>query len=420
MLGTDVLYQNRVIDPTREKKVNIFLFFVYVGSVFIDIYNGYVQNIRGTETIIPILYKGIILVYGLQFIFKDSKVLLCFNIFFLLLALCIIHWGSGGYASLDLFLAKDLTKLIYPFVVLAFLYVNKDVVAPKRLLQYNVLYALIASMSIIITSVLGIGVVSYGETYGYGTKGLFIAGNDLSVILIIVNCIVSYFISVENSFRYIILSIIITVACMMIGSTAGIIGAISNAIFLIMQSVFIRRRISKLSKRFCAFMIVIGLPILGLWVHKIITTDNYTLAKFSVERLASGGARNFLEEAFDQTTDQFSCGDWMFGVGEHQLQNRIGEVLGTHPHMVELDQYDIVGNYGLLLGGIILLLPIVYLFRYLVNWMCYKIVFCYWISLALGLFVIHGLTAGHAYMNMQGMTVVMTILFLFQYRRGLM
>lgn len=397
--------------------MNIFLFLVYVVSVFVDIYNGYVQHIKGTETIIPILYKGGIIVYSMSFLLKNRKVLFSASILGVLYLCCTLHWGVCGYLSSWGGSIIDLAKLFYPFGILAVLYVNKGNVDVYKIVNYIVWYSVIASISIIVTAALGIGVLSYGETFGYGSKGFFVAGNDISVGLIIGNCLTSYLVTIKNKLRYLFCSVVITIASMMIGSTAGIIGAVANYVFLILQLMLMRRKMSKLSKWFCVFIIVIGLPVLGRWFEQIRNTDSYTIEKYDVERLTSGGARQFLEDAFWQASDQFTVGDWVFGLGDQEFPERVGRVLGGGRHAVELDQYDLIGSYGIVLGGIILLIPIVYLCRYMTDVLRYKRLFSYWVVIMLGLFIAHGFTAGHAYVGVQSMPMIMGVLFLYQYRR---
>lgn len=407
-------------DKRERRKIDIFLLFVYVISLLVDLYNGYVQQILYSDTIIPILYKGGMLLYCMFFIFQNPAVVKYAYVFIFCYLCCICHWVTNGYALTGMDLVDDLSRLLYPYVIWAYLATRKVDVDKKLLLHYMMYGALVAAVAIVGTALLGIGVSSYGEDYGYGTKGFFRAGNDISLVLVMGNAIVSYFMTTTPRLLYMIYSVIITGACMLVGTTAGIIGAFVSYVCLILQLFWVKRSYTRLYKFFCLIIVVAGIPLLVDWTQKIINTDAYTMQKFDADRLLTGGSRDFLKDAYLNVQKDFTVGDHVWGLGYQELGKRVGADLGLGVHrFVELNQYEMTGYYGLILGGIILLIPIVFLLKYLIDCVRRRETFSYWMTIVIGLFVAHGWVAGHAYNNIQAMTMLVGVLFLYNSRRVL-
>lgn len=410
--------ENVVIEYPK-KSVKVFLMFVFIISVFIDLYNGYVQNIKGSETIIPLVYKGAIILYCTFFIWNNKKTLLYSILFVICYLCCVCYWSISGYSLTIMSLIGDFTRLIYPYVILLYLNVNRRHIDVYIIMKYIIYGCVIAAASIILASLLNIGIASYGDTYGYGTKGFFKAGNDVSLFIILGNFIVSYLITTRKQYIYIIYSVVLSIASMLIGTTAGIVGVGVNYLFLILQPLFVRHQYVREYKIFCWVIIFIGLPLLMNWTIQIINTDEYTLQKFDVERLMTGGARNTLEAAFFNVADTFTGGDYLWGVGYLELTERLGAELRRGSFsVVELNQYEMIGYYGLILGGILLFIPIGYIFRYIDDFLKKHCLLDYWMIIALCVFVGHGLTAGHAYNNFQAMIVVISIMYFYRNRRN--
>ena len=408
-----VCSSNNVARP-HKKAVNVFLIFVYIISIIVDLYNGYMQNIKDSETIIPIIYKGGIILYCSFFMFSNKRALLYSALFVLGYLCCVCYWSISGYSLTVVSLIGDFTRLAYPYAVLLYLYTHRNDISVEAVMRYVVYGCVLVAISIIIFDLLGIGVASYGETYGYGTKGLFIAGNDVSLFLILGNLFVSYLFTIKRENKYIVYSIIISVACMLIGTTSGIVGVGVNYLSLILQPLLVRYMYNRKYKAFCWVLILIGVPLLVQWTINIINTDEYTLRKFSAERLISGGARDFLGDAFLNVASSFDIGDYLWGVGYQELGERVGaELRLNESRVVELNQYEFTGYYGMIFGGILLLIPIWYLAKYVGKFVKRRFAFDYWMIIALMLFVGHGFTAGHAYNSLLVMIVVVSIMFLY-------
>lgn len=165
-------------------------------------FNGYCRMFLHIEPMFPLIYKGAIILYSLPYVFKQPKILLCFLIFALLLSFDMVSWVAHGHLEGLKVLFDELIRLVYPFFVLSVVFYYRDAIDRDTLLHYAMYYGLLLSTSICITSILGIGANSYGEDFGYGTKGLFTAGNDLSLSILLSFCICMYFLMSKGTFKY--------------------------------------------------------------------------------------------------------------------------------------------------------------------------------------------------------------------------
>ena len=216
-----------------------YLFIVYIVSVFVDIYNGYIQQIQLSETLIPLIFKGTIMMYSFKYLFKGTSASYIVYVILGAYLACIAYWSFCSY-DVDISIVKDLVKILYPFFVFMVLLTKYKKLDVDLVLKYVMLYGVCMAASILVTGFFGIAVNSYGETYGYGIKGLFKAGNDVSLSLIMCFALSMYFISKYNRWRYILCSIVLLVSCLSLGSTACILGGFVVVFCFLIQNFFFK------------------------------------------------------------------------------------------------------------------------------------------------------------------------------------
>lgn len=395
-------------------KVKIFLLCVYIICPFIDMYNGYVQMFLNSQTLVPVLFKTGIIVYSLKYILRFNKATVLIYIGSILFLCSFAYWNHSGYIGSKLALIKDVSKIVYPYSILVVLYAFKNRIDREQLLHYVLYFGLISSSSILLFDILGIGVHSYGLDYGYGTKGLFIAGNDIGLSLILSNCVVAYFLSTKGEWKYVVYNVIILAACLCIGSTAGIIGTMVSIIGLLVQPLFVRYDYSTVYHTYKKLLIVFGIPLVLFTVYSIINTDSYTMRKFNANHLLSGGARKGLEKAYYATSSNLSVADYLWGIGDDELHRRIGYYFSQTRTLraLEVDHLEVTGIYGLLLGGLLLLYPLIYFFKHIEKYIRFRSLFSFWMIIAILLFIFHGIFAGHAYTSISAMSVLVAFMYL--------
>ena len=398
--------------------LRLLLLCVFILSPFIDLYNGFVQQILNTNTIIPMLFKAAIIVFCIRFIVYRNKASL---FLFLLLYLYVFHffyWGVSGYINSTIDALKSLSKLIYPYCILLFFYAYKRKLSKDVLLDCVLLYGLIIASSIIITKSLGIGVPSYGDDYGYGAKGFFKAGNDIGLSLIMCTCISSYLIAIKGNVKYIVSNVLLISACFIVGSVACLFGAFISVVVLILQPLFTKDKCSKLYYMYKKVLLILALPVMFYLLLYIVNIDDYNRNKFDIYYLLSGGARSTLEDAFYFVYSNFSSFDMILGVGQEEFYSRIANYFNGYlmQRSVEVDHLDLLGIYGILLGGIIFVFPLLYLYLYIKNYLRNRDSFSYWMISLFLLFVFHGLFAGHAFTSISAMTVLIPVMFLAEHK----
>lgn len=396
--------------------VDKYLVIVFVISIFFDLYNGYVQQVKESSTMLPTLFKGVVMIYSLCKSWTVSWIQKYIKLLIGVFLLSTIYWLVCGYEIRVGTLISDLFKLIYPYSILLYLSYRGGKASTEKVLLYILIYGIVISASILITSYAGVAVNSYGESYGYGVKGLFKAGNDTSVALIMCLCIAFYFIERFKNPIFIIFSILILYSCLIMGTTSGMAGvAISILCFIVMPFYSIEKT-SSTSKMYLLLLLGVGIPIIASFVTEIINTDSFTRNKYSLEYIMDGDARGYLQEAFFKYWKTYSITDYIFGVGNTELYENVGRILYSSNGLkrVEVDQWDIFGAYGFLLGGVIFYLPLKFLFFTFKEALHDRTMISVWIFVATALFSAHGFLAGHAYTNIMAMSVLAGFIYVVQ------
>lgn len=400
---------------SKLKIVNGFIFFFIIGSLLVDLYNGYTQKISGDETSLQYLYKGAVFIIAAPAILKNNKYsgLLLFILF--LISLSFIYCIGNNYIVSPKTDIVFYSKVLYGYFILLFFIINKKYIKFDILINYIILYGVIAAISIFVTYFLGISLYKYGEDYSFGIQGLFIAGNDLGLTFLICNSMNFYkFAKTENPI-YIISNIIISLASIVLGSVAGIFGTVSLIVLFAFTSIFFFRKRNKIGpwlKFYLIALVIIVTPVLITAVSFIINIDSYNREKFSIDRLASGGARNILKESGVKVIDSYNWTDLLFGKGSSNFLDAVGKEMHIgSARAIELDQYELIGTCGIILGSILLIIPIILFLAYIRRFLQTKSLFYLWGCIALGLFISHGWVAGHAYLNVMSLQFVAILAF---------
>jgi hypothetical protein len=216
------------------------------------------------------------------------------------------------------------------------------------------------------------------------------------------------------------MNLLISLMTVMIGSVAGIFGTIVIMGCFICNRFFIknyRKLTLKWQRIYQGLLLLTSIPLLVIVIKYIILFSDFTREKYSFSRLLSGGARNWLKEAADEMLGAFKATDFIFGVSVTNMYHRMGDILGwIDAKPIELDHYTMISCYGVILGGMLLLLPMYFTFGLLRNYFKYKSLFYFWLSLAMIFFVVHGFMAGHAFGSILVLQFV-SVLYFCYYKR---
>ncbi len=394
-----------------------FLWLIFIFSVFIDMYNGYIQHYFSITPFLPTLYKGSMLVVCLV-VCLLKKWGTFFKGMLLLLFIYVLAWTYWSLCEPYLDITSELNyfiKFSFPYWVLAFLFRIKKYINNDEFLKLLTYYGVIAAFSIIVLFYLGLGVSSYGEVdsgYGFGTKGFFTAGNDIGLVLLLTNCLLCYLYVSTHEINYLLKIIVVTVATIMLGTMAGIGGSIIIWIMLVYFILFSSRIfLTFRQKIFMTFCMLILLSYIVYNVISIFSEDSYMLERFYV--LVAGDSRTRLKEAAEQVFEGFNMIQWGVGRGYTGFGRSVAlnrNVEGFR--LTEMDMHDLIGYYGVIIGGVVLLFSFYVLYVTSYRYAKYRLPINFWGIIVMCLFIGHGYLAGHAYTSTQSSLLFVGIAFI--------
>lgn len=369
--------------------------------IIIDSFNGYLQEYLNLHTPIGVFSRGLIMIVIFPFLFKNknwvlAKLFLCL---LLVYTFAIPLWylrGQGLSVSNEL---NNLFKFIYFFAVISYFYSYRYCFCVNTLIKLVVLSALIISVMNILCNVLGIGIKSYGEDFGFGTKAFYADGNSLGLYMILANCL-SVWYAFYSSPKFILVAIVISIGTMLIGSRAALLGTIVSWMGILIYIVFCKDDLIRFSKSVKLFICIgigggvgYGLYLLYGFISQF---DSYTLGRFSVE--AATAPRENLILSGKQVIAEFTIGEFIIGKGHSGGVAAVGELYGAlaESKSIEADFHDTILTFGWFLGTLMILLQF-FIFK--------KLLFPFFkrrSSLAFTLFLIGCLWMGASYMAGHG------------------
>lgn len=392
-------------------KININRFYLetlprilFLYSILVDCINGILQESYNIILPIAVIYRAIIILWLLPFIFKNirfwgNKLIISI----LIIYCCALFLWPIISDTLILFEINYFVRILYFYVILLYFYYYRNEWDESKLVKMVVNYGCYVSIIIIFCFFSGLGYESYGENFGFGTKGFFIAGNDLGLTLLFTLGlgIYSFLINRRLSSGMKLISIII--ACFFIGSRAGWFGSFLLIFFSMLYCILKKDYTIKLSldKRIFILLlfVLLGGYLMGQVLDFIYSLDSYVLDKISLEGIIN--ARTSLIVSAQKIISDFGIISSFIGNGVYNLFRFNAELLGTNGdyRMIEADYYEIIGAFGYVLGGLILILYIVFFLKSFVTFMRCPIFKNYICCMLLMLFLGISYNAGHAITN---------------------
>lgn len=329
----------------------------------VDLVHGYLHN-SGISFMFSIAQ-----VYKLYFLglllFSLSKKLtgLILIVFFVLLLFLPSIWVVISKFELQ-HLGPDLIKVFrYMTCMISFLYL-KDFIqrrgnyAIRKLIQVLYFSYILIAISIFLKYIgLGFPMYQFGNL---GSKGLFSAGNEVSVLMLIVSSIVAFHIWKEKKVLYYALFFIFNLALgLAIGSKTASIGSLILLSLIPLHRPSLRFNFKRFIK--ISLLIVTAVPIIIYFSWQFITSSDlyirifYFYNKFDFYTFFLSNRNIFLQEAFQVYLHQYSLVEKLIGVGETNYYFLNDETT------VESDVFDIFFAYGVIgLISFILLITWVY------------------------------------------------------------
>jgi hypothetical protein len=216
---------------------------------------------------------------------------------------------------------------------------------------------------------------------------------------------------------YIFLNILISLASINLGTIVGILGTVVIVGCLLFSAFVINadNRHIKRAKFYSVILFVSSILFLYFFVNHVVKYDDFLVRKFTVENIIRGGARDLLREVAFKNIKTYNITDVLLGKGFTNVYSNISKLTQSSNkfRMIEIDYYDLISSYGLILGGIFLIIPILFAVRFFKGFFRKKDILHYFLSLAMVLFLFAVFNAGHAYINILAMQIVVVLFFVF-------
>lgn len=383
---------------------NLVFILLFIVSIIVDNVNGILQDM-GLYTPIGAIFRIGILAFLLPCFLRLTGNQRYFLYYVLLITILFLvglgFWTINNYTINTMVEIDAFIRLMYFYAVIAYFLVY---VRNSSALKYVEYYVLTISAIVLISFITGIGNASYGETYGFGMKGYFIAGNDLglSMVLSLLLLSISYFdrLNLKNILKL----FVIVLACFALGSRVGMLGSILIIFYLSFYYIFLYSpKIQSLQSSFkkillSLFVFLTIILTLG-WIYNN-AFDAYAKKRLTSKSLSS--ARSVLTEPAKRKIRDFSTTELFIGGGQVALLSKVANDnnLFMERRAIEADYWEIIGSYGYFLGGMIYsiaVFPIMFsLFSYYHN----RTLTTLTLLLFFCLFCMIGFLAGHAIKNL--------------------
>lgn len=316
-----------------------FLFFVLFISIIIDNINGYLQLQHGVYSYIGVVFRLTVFFILLKYVLRHKRALLMFIFINILLIFLFLIWNYLYNTSIITEI-DQISNILYFYLFMMYFYYEGLKFNKEKVFKYIHYYGFIIASIIIICFIFDIGNKSYGEDYGFGTKGFFKAGNDLGLSLIFTLCFSFLYHKNYSDDNYTLLkSLLIAISCVLIGSRVGMVLSFAITLYYLTYLGYYRNK-------YRIYIILIVIVLMPYMLFKLYSSfDEYALNRLTLEGFSS--ARITLVLFAKQYIDSFDEISFVIGKGASSLFRYVGNRYNYGEYrVVEQDYYEIVGSYG--------------------------------------------------------------------------
>ncbi len=356
----------------RQKYVlptfKLVLFFTLILPIFMDQFNGFIQQVLHYNFSIAQIYKSSLLFFFLIYIIAYSlrDTILVFSFFFILslTLMNITRTSTLTFPTLFSELSQFGRLLIFPFTYTFFkIYLTQQPYSVEKINQvfYTIFLFLFYIIGIaILLSLFNLGLPTYKVGAGY--KGYFYSPNQLSGLYLLVFSIIAYH-SIKNwSYKRSLIHLLTgALIAFLLGTKTVIIGyflIIITILFFIHQYYHRFVSFTKLLKKyhllFISIAVVIILVISQFYflIEPLVNKWIYSFQHHpSVFSFITSGRILRLEHYWHLFYEQADISTQLLGYG-HTYYNQIN-LAAINWGGIEMDPLDIVGKYGLIGGSFI-------------------------------------------------------------------
>lgn len=315
-----------------------------------DMLNGIVLK-NGINLPISIgqLYKLTILVFiFFRFLFKPQLLLISLGCTALLLLPSLyqsIKTFSASFFFEDIIkISKYLTPL---FCFLFFTdYIKREGIIGIKRLQKLIRFSYIILVGNILLKYVGLGYPMY-EFGSIGSKGFFFAGNEISVLLVILSSIIAF--NMWNGGRkiqYFLFWAFTLFVGLTISSKTGLVGILLVFVLIPLKKPSLKINFKNIAFFLGAVLMVIPLAIYLVWRFiqgtALLIRLEYFSKKFDFWTFILSNRNVFFKDAYATYIEKYNFFEKLIGVGQTQYENL------NNGMIVEIDLADIFFSYGFL------------------------------------------------------------------------
>lgn len=185
-----------------------------------------------------------------------------------------------------------------------------------------------------------------------GSKGFFFAGNETSVVLIILSSVIGYKLLQQGEIKkYRFFSLFAIFLGITISSKTGLLGVILVMLLLPLKPITFTIRLKTL-KFFILFLFLILLFMILLLNTSIVTNSSiflrikYFWNKLDFITFVLSNRNTFFNEALDVYSKKYNLIEKLFGVGQYKYELLLQNYSSSYNSIVEIDIADIFFAYG--------------------------------------------------------------------------
>lgn len=323
------------------EKITIVLIFFYL---IIDSVNGVI--LRNYNFSVSPIYKSLILVLMLWLLFKQNK-FTPFVIVFVFILLHLIHIMKGSFSLIGLFWSIKFITIVVSFHFFKQLIIKNKYKIINNLFTIGFLFIFIN----VLIGLFGYGYAQYAR-HNIGTRGLFFAGNELGILLIIIIMfLLIHYLVEKNIKKYLLVSFSALFLSAMLTTKVALIGSSIIIFVLPMISIWITRKGLIVEKKYL-YANLFGIVIFFIFVPYTIYFALYkmnlilrilaTLNSFDLITLLFSGRNLSAEKITEYVYVNASIVGLTFGYG----YNTILKVVGKSVEIDIIDNFMLFGFVG--------------------------------------------------------------------------
>ncbi|WP_353160317.1 O-antigen ligase family protein [Myroides odoratus] len=333
----------------KIQDIDVLIWALLLPILIIDSINGilYENNINTPFSISQVYKLGIVGLFLLRLVKTPKYLWIIFGLFAYMILPSFMRWSKGAIDA-KMIIQDLIFAFKYLVIVIAFFYFKvvlstlQYYAIPKYFIWIKVSYIVLAlNLSL---KLVGLGYPMYVNG-NIGSRGFFIAGNEISALLIILSCILAYYYWVinKNMRLFIAYGVLSFVLGLLISSKTGMLGIMLVYLLIVGSTTTFNLSNKKTVKRLL-YTLSAGLLFLGgivFFVQNSAIMNRYLFFWHKMDFLTFMlSSRNiFLAEMIPIFETQYSDIEKWIGVG-----NTSFEALANQK--IEIDGLDILFTYG--------------------------------------------------------------------------